>query len=498
MNNVTENPYRKTMAIAEKLREYIENNKTATDASTAGTLFVRGSARAEVKRIIGEDNPIFEITESWNGGVIIVIHAVKSDGEQIVINTYEEAIKSRMNFILYRAFMREINIAFANESISMSFNSSRGNFSATECETLEKMLKIVSEIKWSKETLTEAISDYNADLYNLRSRMAESSQEQTTEKTNHGISKKIDEANEKVIDKDIIEAQIIVEQNKLQNSLTGRTWGWEVEAPNPGEFKTPAGVEAGTDGSVESYEEHDKDCECGCRDCTYHSCDCDNCDQYNEDPDHCGDSDCRSERSYEFRTIGGVTRVLHPGLKNLLDQISETEKNETAGTHIHVYARDLDAFQIGTVLGAYALTQKVWDVLSGRNVNEDARCKTYANLVPAEKVSYTLRNKKLSHVGKFNAVNTHNVATDRGTLEFRQMDCNFNFQRISFMAFMVRGLVEVAKRGAKLNEFMHITDINGLIKVYAKYGFKYESETESIDNPQGSRYNQSRQAPVCV
>jgi hypothetical protein len=63
---------------------------------------------------------------------------------------------------------------------------------------------------------------------------------------------------------------------------------------------------------------------------------------------------------------------------------------------------------------------------------------------------------------------------------------------------MVRVLVEVAKRGAKLNEFMHITDINGLIKVYAKYGFKYESETESIDNPQGSRYNQSRQAPVCV
>ena len=57
---------------------------------------------------------------------------------------------------------------------------------------------------------------------------------------------------------------------------------------------------------------------------------------------------------------------------------------------------------------------------------------------------------------------------------------------------MVRGLVEVAKRGAKITEFFNITDIEGFIKLYAKYGFTTFEETKEIDDPMGSRYNQSR------
>jgi hypothetical protein len=134
-------------------------------------------------------------------------------------------------------------------------------------------------------------------------------------------------------------------------------------------------------------------------------------------------------------------------------------------------------------------------VLAGRNAEDDQRCRTYANVIPAENVSYTLRNKKLQPVGKFTAINTLNVTSDRGTLEFRQMNCNYDFKRISLMAFMARGLVEVAKRGAKLAEFIHITDLDGLIKLYKSYGYTYETETETIENPHGSRYNQSRIAP---
>jgi hypothetical protein len=75
------------------------------------------------------------------------------------------------------------------------------------------------------------------------------------------------------------------------------------------------------------------------------------------------------------------------------------------------------------------------------------------------------------------------------------MDCNFDFNRISLMAFMVRGLVEVAKRGATIAEFIHITDIDSLIKLYSQYGYTFGKESEVIDNPHGSRYNQSRTAP---
>jgi hypothetical protein len=278
--------------------------------------------------------------------------------------------------------------------------------------------------------------------------------------------------------------------------LVARTWGWEVEAPNPGDPTVPAGVDAGSDGSVVSYEADPdySDCECGCRDCNYHECNCEDCENYNDDPDHCGDYDCASstEVSVEYRTTGGIPRAQHPGLKKLLNQISDTEKNETAGTHIHVYARDLSAEQIGVVLGGYAITQRIWDVLSGRDVNSDARCRQYADVLPAKRISWILRNKKLEHVGKFTAVNTMHVTTDRGTIEFRQMNCNFDYNRITFMGWMVRGLVEVAKRGAKINEFFKIKDVEGFIKLYAKYGYTLKSETTEVDDPMGSRYNQSR------
>jgi hypothetical protein len=60
------------------------------------------------------------------------------------------------------------------------------------------------------------------------------------------------------------------------------------------------------------------------------------------------------------------------------------------------------------------------------------------------------------------------------------------------MAWMVRGLVEVAKRGATITEFFNIKDIEGFIKLYAKYGFTTFNETDAIEDPMGSRYNQSR------
>lgn len=495
MNSKVTNPFRKAREIANKLSEHLQRVETGTTAKEL--LLVGGVPKNSVITVIeGAQNPLFEISESWGSAVHIQTHVVDQNGDKIEYMTYENLKANRMNFILYRIFAHATHRALSQAGIEFGYNSTRTILTVADNEILIRALGIIGTAEHNTTDIATAIEEYNASVETMFGRLNQEERAKASEKTNTGISALVRKASEVTLDKDAIEAQITEASAKLQNGLVARTWGWEVEAPNPGEFRTPAGVEAGSDGSVESFEANDEDCECGCRDCTYHDCNCDNCDYYNDAPDHCRDGDCNTDRSYEFRTVGGVTRILHPGLKNLLDQIGNTEKNETAGTHIHVYARDLDAFQIGVVLGGYALTQKVWDVLAGRDVNNDARCKTYANIIPAERVSYALRNKKLSHVGKFNAINTLHVGTDRGTLEFRQMDCNFNFDRISLMAFMARGLVEVAKRGAKLNDFINITDLNGLIKVYAKYGFTYESETDEIDNPHGSRYNQSRTAPV--
>lgn len=497
MNNVTANPFRQAQKIASALHDYLVVAETTNGSAYEAFMAPDAERNMEVSPAVREllaASDVVSLSPSWNGSMVFRIQVVKED-----VNTVEEAYKmlanNRLTFILHNALLRTVKDQFAELGFSLDTNMSYFAFSVSEISVFKTLLKIIAESEYHPVYIAEAAQNYTRTFAEYGDRMRQRGLQVSESKTTRGISTIINKKMEATVDKEAVEAQIKEAEKKLQNGLVGRTWGWEVEAPNPGDFTSIPGVEAGSDGSVESYESDKENCECGCRDCTYHSCDCDNCDDYNEDPDHCGYDDCVSCQSYEFRTVGGVNRVLHPGLKNLLGQISETEKNETAGTHIHVYARDLDAFQIGIVLGGYALTQKVWDVISGRNAEDDQRCRTYANLIPADNVSQTLRTKKLHSVGKFNAVNTLHVGTDRGTLEFRQMDCNFDFNRISLMAFMVRGLVEVAKRGAKLNEFIHIEDLNGLIKLYAEYGFTFDSETETIDNPHGSRYNQSRTAP---
>lgn len=500
MNNVTKNPYRVDQMVALELAAYIEDNKTDGEELNSFLFTTDEDGNIKLEAGVGDivkKSENFDVERNWQGGATFVVKLGKG-----TTSTIEEAYKylrdHRVDFILHNALVRS-TIKDLSEA-GYGLNNSFGYFSISGSSStmFVELLRIFGNAEYKPIHLQEAVGYYHVVYGEYKTRMRQRGSMETQQKTIRGISALVLNKAQDPVDVEVIEEQIQQAQTKLSDSLVGRTWGWEVEAPNPGDFTSIPGVEAGSDGSVESFEASDEDCSCDCRDCTYHSCDCDNCDQYNEDVEHCRDSDCYQCRSYEFRTVGGVTRALHPGLKNLLGQISDTEKNETAGTHIHVYARDLSAFQIGVALGGYALTQKVWDVLAGRNAEDDQRCRTYANVLPAEDIAETLRTKKLRSVGKFTAVNTLHVTSDRGTLEFRQMDCNFDFNRISLMAFMVRGLVEVAKRGATIAEFIHITDLNGLIKLYNQYGYTFGKESETIDNPHGSRYNQSRTAPQLV
>lgn len=391
----------------------------------------------------------------------------------IIDNTSVEVNNGHIRVIVYNESRNSVDI------IDSFVSALRGMLNITYPQ--KRILEALTYEKTLLENAEKVISTWNNDA---RDRSLSSIINEVRTKTTY--------------DAEAIETEIQEIQNQIHNGVTVRTWGWEIEAPAPGDVIVPAGVEAGYDGSVESFEGDGgyDDCQCECRDCRYHECDCDDCENYNDSPDHCGDTDyCYSgAEGVEYRTTGGLIRAQHPGMLELLNQIKDTEKNVTAGTHIHVYARDLSAEQIGVVLGGYAVTQGIWDVIAGRDVKTDKRCETYANIIPTGPITYTIRNKVLKHVGKFNAVNTGHVTTDRGTLEFRQMNCNFDYKRITFMAWMARGLVQAAKNGAKIHEFFKITNIEGLVKLYKKYGYTLENEWvgNTIENPVGSRYNQSR------
>lgn len=280
-----------------------------------------------------------------------------------------------------------------------------------------------------------------------------------------------------------LENQIELAAPKLKNGLSARTWGFEIEVPDAKGVDAPSGIEKGTDGSLRSYLKDSDDCNCGCSDCTYHDCDCDNCDSQNTDPEHCDDESCQGDcDSAEYRSIGGIQRVKHSGMYELCKalNIEDAEINDTAGTHIHVYAADLTTNQVGQVMAIYKWLENYMGVFAGRANNG------YAKHVPVKAIANALSTKgaKLEPVKQL-AVNVTYVATRniRGTIEFRQMDCNLDADRISLWAWLVRGFVECAKRGATMRDFMKVNDFNDVFNVLARFDYKLESENPGMVVP---------------
>lgn len=271
--------------------------------------------------------------------------------------------------------------------------------------------------------------------------------------------------------------------HKLKNGLSSRTWGFEIEVPDAKGVEAVAGIEKGEDGSLRS--DNSEGCECECDDCLYHECDCNICEVGSSDPEHCDDSYCKGDCDMaEYRTTGGIQRVKHAGMlklcKDLLD--ADAEMNDSAGTHIHVYAQDLTTHQVGHVLASYLWLENI--------ISEAARRKdvNYARSIPADHVGKALRKRNPVLVAvKAQAVNVSWLTTgERGTIEFRQMNCNLQGNRITFWAWLCRGFVETAKRGAKFSEFKNVTSMQGIVDVFAKYNFTLESENPDIVIP-GSR-----------
>lgn len=272
------------------------------------------------------------------------------------------------------------------------------------------------------------------------------------------------------------------------NGLACRTWGFEVEIADAKGVNAPFGIDKGEDGSLRSYESC-SDCDCSCDECYYHECDCEHCETGSSDPEHCNGSSCSSADSAEFRTQKGINRVQHAGLHMLCTELEEedAEVNDTCGVHIHVYAQDLQTKQVAHLLAIYKWLENFMAAIAGRDdVN-------YAKRIPVEYIQ-TAYNNKLP-VDKPRAVNLTHIAGDRtldyirGTIEFRQMLGNYDAKLITVWAWMVRGLVEVCKRGARLNDFLGVASFNDYVTVLAKFDYRLEDEKAGLLIPGGQQDN---------
>jgi hypothetical protein len=354
------------------------------------------------------------------------------------------------------------------ESLTMNINYE----AYVEDETVERkpienhsafvFFKIMQEVVIGKEDLLWAIGAYNSRINELKKY-----NEDTKSTGLENVFK--DKPAPRPTD---TEKQLVELIDQLGNGLTARTYGFEIEVPDCKGVEAPNGFEKGEDGSLRSYAGSD-DCDCDCEDCSYHDCDCDWCESRNTDPDHCSGSSCSSGESAEYRTIGGVQRMKHSGMYELCKKLNaeDAEMNDSAGTHIHVFAADLTTNQVGQVFAAYKWLGNIMSGIAGRQNT------SYAMDYPVSYIGSAIRkhNPRLT-ADKPRTVNAAPLFTNRGTIEFRQMDCNLDADRISAWAWIVRGLVTVAKRGATIANYKHVADLNGLVKLFAKFDVEPDNE----------------------
>lgn len=249
-------------------------------------------------------------------------------------------------------------------------------------------------------------------------------------------------------------------------ALTARTWSFELETPDAdivnmnlmrafrsqteqltaviGEQVNPREIlEFCADGSIERHDGDNDECECDCRDCTYHECDCDNCDQNNDSPEHdCGNSDCyQGTGTYQEIKPATYCETTHPAHLALLDmaEIENVEINATCGLHIHLGSADLTPRDIANVIRTYRAMSRILDTIAGR-----------AGTYYAQKNSDSQAQDIQFHAqstDKYYAVNTapHFAGHRAQTIEFRQHEGTNSTAEIRAWAMLLMRIVEFAK-----------------------------------------------------
>lgn len=253
-----------------------------------------------------------------------------------------------------------------------------------------------------------------------------------------------------------------------------RPWGFEVEAPEGYKVtEIPAGLDVTKDGSVEAYNSYEPDCECECDDCS-HSCDCGRCNYSDYDPDHCGEVGTCSRAYNEFMSCGPVYDSYPDMLVELCEALEGTEQNDTAGVHVHVEAKDLTGYEVARVLRIYRNLQWMMSAISGRTgaryaIDMDDNHDVDNDILGFEAIgSKEARMHRYHANNRYQAVNTQSLYR-HGTIEFRQMACNFNANEIASWGRLHRALLNAVKAGLRPFETESIENFAGYIRVLSRY-----------------------------
>lgn len=253
-----------------------------------------------------------------------------------------------------------------------------------------------------------------------------------------------------------------------------RPWGFEVEAPEGYKITDiPVGLDVTCDGSVDSHNSYAPDCDCDCDDCS-HSCDCGRCEYSDYDPDHCGEIGSCNRNYNEFMSVGPVFDSYPDMLVELCENLADTEQNDTAGVHVHVQAKDLTGYEVARVLRVYRNVQWMMSAIAGRSgsryaIDMDSNDDVNLDIANFEAMKDSLaRDTRYYANNRYQAVNTHSLYK-HGTIEFRQMACNFNANEIASWGRLHRALLNAVKAGLRPFETESVENLAGYIRVLSRY-----------------------------
>ena len=242
-----------------------------------------------------------------------------------------------------------------------------------------------------------------------------------------------------------------------------RRWGFEAEHPaiqyaiDGSMYREQRPFEFVNDGSVETI---DRDCECSCRECTYHECNCDFCDDYNDDPSHCGSESCDAKN--ELSTANPILTYWDSEMDTFLDYCAQAEaehgynpRGENWGGHVHVEARDLSRRALMTALTiANHVFESAPEWLIGWQDN-------YNTATISDQAKRDFQSGKRNSIDRALPVTAYNLAWEseprayaigdmpdgrKTTIEFRLFRTTFDPELIKARGAIARAIVSYAKR----------------------------------------------------
>jgi hypothetical protein len=259
---------------------------------------------------------------------------------------------------------------------------------------------------------------------------------------------------------------------------TSRTWGIEVETVQAQRVSRPRGWEAKPDGSLESID--GEGCDCDCSDCY---------DGYHEN--------CEDESSCMEYVSPILSHFHSDGLNQLCGPLEHAPKNSSPGIHVHVGADDLSIMDVGRLVRAYSLVSPFLEPISYRET------RGYCKDVSSENLQYwlsavrkTMRGELTDRYGNNQSLTPTDIVqaayyqpddryrdlnlmslTAHGTIEFRVMGPQYNYNHLVKWAWFCREMVNVARLDLPSSVWSSVRSMADVIGVLRQYGSELPSES---------------------